>query len=461
MSTPFPLDAEDGKILGEDLVSDLHLLYDYLEPYEEWARGGDVTTMELLQILKEEGIFKDLRILEVMVAKLVASFKATTQRVKRLYGSNAEKKKDLALERVVQTLFKLRKPDRPLMSELVWLMVDARQMMNFVDGATQIQKNRNISTSVVAGPEWRLKTKIGEDAKIRRIRNFCDGMIFLAETNRHTFLSRQAYSSDLTQEVFKKYRWADLKAAEPGQELQYTVNNKVVEDLGLKISLLPLRDGDRGVFELLHVVFRFNSTAPNPATPGFTKKEQLRFTVALSRVHLELTLPGNGYISVKPLFEAYGLGGFYENLKAHVWALVKKGVEGGKLLPGEIEEVVQEDLEPVREQVHAEVTEQVPLQIDTKPSVPKQKKGLRQTTRNIEMADVLSTLELLGISNQPGGSHFILKGPHLQTGREQSLAIPFKNSAGQSGNNSSPYIAQAARVFGFTRREFLEKLSEI
>ncbi len=457
---PF-LTAEQEAVLGSELAECLTLLYVQLAPYEEWARGGDFTTIELLQALKEDGIFKDLKIIQSVGKAVQDRYSALAAEAKKRYGGNPpERAQAQALNQLTSTITALAHHDQPLMNEILNQTFNAGRSERFLSIAAGIRSRRHPTSTAGVAEEMRIKRKLEAEVDSPRIRNYADLLVFLARC-RDTTLERQKLSEEKEEEAdaaFKKYRWAEMELTRPGIIPEFTFAGNEGKAMGFKVAVYPTKLGEKALFEAFGARISFSVDVPHPKLKGYVTKVPIQLDVGLSRVHPEITAFANGYVSLEPLFQAYGLSGFYNRLKKELWLRVKDAETQGycrmKEQPGTGVEVVAKTVETVSESTQANVADTL-----GEPQEQREKngKGQRTTTRNISVDDVLSTLENMGISasRQNGTSHLILKGENAATRRPATCSIPVTSI----GDNSGPYIARAARTFGFTRKDFLRALS--
>lgn len=455
---PF-LTAEQEAIFGSELAECLTLLFGQLAPYEEWARGGDFTTIELLQALKEDGIFKDLKIIQSVGKAVRARYAQLTAEAKKRYGGNPpERVRTQALNQLTSHITALAHPDQPLMNEILNQTLDAGQAETFLSIVDGIRSRRNPDAEAGVAEEMKIKRKLETEGSSLRVRNYAELLVFLARCGGTT-LEHQKLSEAKGEEAeaaFKKYRWAEMELTRPGILPEFTFAGHDGKAMDLRVAVYPTKLGEKALFEAFGARISFSVDVPHPKLKGYLTKVPIQLNVGLSRVHPEITAFANGYVSLEPLFQAYGLSGFYDRLKKELWLRVKNAEELGYFRMKEQPETAVEKVEAVAESTQADVAETLG---EPQEQRAKSVKGLRSTTRNISVEDVLSTLERLGVSadRQKGTSHLILKGKNLATRRPATCSIPVSSL----GDNSGPYIALAARTFGFTRKEFLRALSEL
>lgn len=452
------LTAEQEAVLGAELAECLSLLHGQLAPYEEWAKGGDFTTTELLQVLKEDGIFRDLKIIYSVGKAVQARYTQVSGETKKRYGGNPPERVRLqALKKLTDAVTGLVDPNQPLMNEILNQTLEAGQAALFLSTAEKVRSRSGTGVT----EEMKTMRMVESEQMSQRIINYTKILVFLARC-RNTTLERQKLSTpqeEASEAAFKKYRWAEMELARPGIIPEFVFAGVDGKAMDLKVSLWPSTFGEKAMFEAFAVRLSFSVDVPHPTIKGFQARVPVHINAGLSKVHPEITAFANGYVSLEPFFEAYGLTKFYDRLKRELWLRVKNAEEQGffRMKGGSASETVGSEsagVETVSEATQGAVSNTLEQPEERR---AKSTKGLRTTTRNIPIEDVLGTLEKLGVSasRQNGTSHLILKGKNAETQRSATCAIPVSSI----GDNSGPYVAQAARIFGFTRKDFLRALS--
>ena len=157
--------------------------------------------------------------------------------------------------------------------------------------------------------------------------------------------------------------------------------------------------------------------------------------VSLSVVHGDLVLPGFGYASLLPLFEAYGEEDTHLHLKRSILQAL--------------------------EESHEEIGAVVPLPLPVTPGIeapnngrdPTKRKGRRQHLNNVSVEDFITAIKNFGVEvrREHGSSHFI-----LQRGDVDKNVWVSANS-----RNLISAICSAKRTFGITTGELLDALLEV
>ncbi|MFA4814881.1 MAG: hypothetical protein WC924_01230 [Candidatus Gracilibacteria bacterium] len=465
-----PVQPIQERILGSRLAECLTLLFSELEFYEEWAGNEDFTLIELLQCLEANGVFTGLQLIEELGKAVQERLQQIMAKISKTHEGSPERLQARANRQLEEALRPLFDSNRPLRNEIINQTFEAGRAALLLSAAKGMIEERAVVSpfDFSIDAEWELKRKMTIERQPSHMHNFCNLMLFLA-TCKGTSLNETApLVGDETKaaNAFEKYRWAEVELVRPGIAPTFRPKDSAAQAMGLAVVLSPPPSEGKAPFEAFRARVEFKLDVPNPATPGLFATVLVEFLIGLSRIHSGITLSGNGYVSLEPFFEAYGLSGLYKDLAAQLWRWVKAGIE-----PSSAEQVqyfriiekpvtpaaeVEEVVEVVVEEAQENVAEALGIsKVEKKPRATK--KG-RRTTRNIAMDDVLGVLKGMGIAEerQSGGSHLVLRGRNLKTETMETLAIPVSSNGG-----SAPYVAQAARVFGFTRPEFLKALDEL
>lgn len=474
-ASPSLVSVEKQQHLGTRLTELVTLLHSVLEPYEEWALEKDFTTVELLQALKEEGVFKDLRILHEIGGAVEERLEEQITKVKKTYGGRpSDKALQRAAKGVMQSLRDLKDPSRPLFSELIQQLDEIHDLHYFTFVADQINDQREKRGTPPSHLEWVQKVNyLKTYGTTIRGANYCNLLMLASEFQEAEPLPNLPIKNSIRMQPFSRYRWEELEVpGEPNGAIDVDVSEMQCfadKNFPFHIALEPIRQEEgRSYFELLRVTFDFVARIPDPTIRGFNRQIEVAAAVSLSRVHSELTILRNGYVSLRPIFRAYGLEGLYEQLRELVWCVLDQAVEDGQLAPmapQPKEEPEPEVVEAVTEETHAELAEtveEVLEPIEEAPAKAKLAKGERTSIRNISIEDVEATLRAMGFkAERQRASHLTITGFNFVTGRMESYTLPMSLKGGTKGTHTAPYIAKAARAFGFTRKDFLRAYSKL
>ncbi len=458
------------KLFGIDVLDCLELM---AQTFTSLDAQWDTTRprLEWMPEIKATGFFKDLKILQTVADKLIESLSRATKEVERLYG--AERGQAKVEEGVNEIFTRIVNQEAVLRSPLTQLCLqELRAVLNIRLFANAI---RNLKNTIHPQPDAYshekllfqiIQDKLQEKARkglptdheeISLLGRMLDTIFWIRYLQmnvkgRFTPAVRIRVTEDAKQMV-KRLRYTEIVPFEGEVLCQHEeMSPRAYESINLRVG------ADMHPFSLVDVSVK-TGAAEDPVP---TQVE-----VSLSVVHGDLVLPGFGYASLLPLFEAYGEEDTHLHLKRSILQALEESLEEGLLkerdwlAEWEEKEASELALAEVREESHEEIGAVVPLPLPVTPGIeapnngrdPTKRKGRRQHLNNVSVEDFITAIKNFGVEvrREHGSSHFI-----LQRGDVDKNVWVSANS-----RNLISAICSAKRTFGITTGELLDALLEV
>ena len=426
------------KLFGIDVLDCLELM---AQTFTSLDAQWDTTRprLEWMPEIKATGFFKDLKILQTVADKLIESLSRATKEVERLYG--AERGQAKVEEGVNEIFTRIVNQEAVLRSPLTQLCLqELRAVLNIRLFANAI---RNLKNTIHPQPDAYshekllfqiIQDKLQEKARkglptdheeISLLGRMLDTIFWIRYLQmnvkgRFTPAVRIRVTEDAKQMV-KRLRYTEIVPFEGEVICQHEeMSPRAYESINLRVG------ADMHPFSLVDVSVK-TGAAEDPVP---TQVE-----VSLSVVHGDLVLPGFGYASLLPLFEAYGEEDTHLHLKRSILQAL--------------------------EESHEEIGAVVPLPLPVTPGIeapnngrdPTKRKGRRQHLNNVSVEDFITAIKNFGVEvrREHGSSHFILQRGDLDKNVWVSA----------NSRNLISAICSAKRTFGITTGELLDALLEV
>lgn len=222
-------------------------------------------------------------------------------------------------------------------------------------------------------------------------------------------------------------------------------------DTPLPVSRIVYSDGRDNIS---YVNCKLNFTLPNGS--------EVEVPYSLSRFTPDLVMEGSWSNSTKRIFESYGMGFFYEQIRYSTLEGLNKILEASASEEDEAEQTCSE-WEGWWLEYEEDSTEEVELK-KLKPEEGKEElkkiKGLRTKISGLAMRKARRAFERLGLQFEKGGIDFVVKGCNCKTGKSCMGIFPGEHGYGKSSANQTAAIRHLCRKFGISREDFLHALAK-